>query len=86
MTRIALLFLVFALAGCGNKGPLVLPSPGAALRWPPADAPVADPPTEEPAPTDRRQHERPPAPRAEPACPAPDSASPRCMVRATTSW
>lgn len=53
MTRIALLFLVFALAGCGNKGPLVLPSPApAALPVAPADVPVADPPLEEPAPAD----------------------------------
>jgi len=44
MTRIASLFLLFALAGCGNKGPLVMADPApASAAQPDSAAPVAVP-------------------------------------------
>ena len=38
MTRIASLLLLFALAGCGNKGPLVMAGPAPASATQPAEA------------------------------------------------
>lgn len=54
MTRIAALFLLFTLAGCGNKGPLVMPDPAAAAEpEQQVEAPAVVPPTEPvPAPAD----------------------------------
>ncbi len=46
MTRIASLLLLFALAACGNKGPLVLPDPASGDAAQPVAAPVVVPPTE----------------------------------------
>ena len=37
MTRIASLFLLFSLAGCGNKGPLVMADPPPASAAQPAE-------------------------------------------------
>ena len=59
MTRIASLFVLFALAGCGNKGPLVMADPArdravepAAAAEPAATKPAAtEPPAKEPATT-----------------------------------
>ena len=51
MTRIASLLLLFALAGCGNKGPLVMAGPAPASATQPAEAvtepaaETAEPPT-----------------------------------------
>ena len=51
MTRIATLFLLFALAGCGNKGPLVMAGPApAGVAQPAAADPVAVPEPAEAAP------------------------------------
>ena len=50
MTRLALLFVLFALAGCGNKGPLLLPDPAAADAVQPVASPLVVPPTEPAAP------------------------------------
>ena len=47
MTRIASLFLLFALAGCGNKGPLVMADPPPASAAQPAEA-VPEPAVETP--------------------------------------
>ena len=62
MTRIASLFLLFVLAGCGNKGPLVMADPA------PADVaqPAAAEPVAVPEPTDAT-----PEPVAPPAEPVP---------------
>ncbi len=50
MTRIALLFVLFALAGCGNKGPLVMAGPAPASATQPAEA-VTEPAAETAEPT-----------------------------------
>ena len=42
-------FLLCLLAACGNKGPLVMPSPAAAEA--PVEAPVEPPPLDTPADT-----------------------------------
>ena len=49
MTRIASLFVLFALAGCGNKGPLVMADPARDGAATPATA--TEPATTEPATT-----------------------------------
>lgn len=52
MTRIASLFLLFALTGCGNKGPLVMAGPSPASAAQPAEAvpePAPAPPESMPA-------------------------------------
>ena len=54
MTRIALICALFALAGCGNKGPLVMADPATGNAAQAIEAPLVVPPAEpaaiEPAP------------------------------------
>ncbi len=50
MTRIASLFLLLALAGCGNKGPLVMAGPAPASAAQPAEVVPVAVPEPEPVP------------------------------------